>query len=197
MSCRRYIWNGDEFGIVTIRRNFLSIVGNKKGAAAVEFALVAPLFFAMTFSILEAGWFFFVNSVVEQANSNAARLIRTGQAQNDSMSKTAFYDTICNIVKPLGSCDEKLTIDVTAYNSFADLAADVSAPVCRDKDDTTIEGAQFDPTDYGAQRQIVRVRVCYLYKPVTPALGLNLGKTKHGDREVISVSIFRNEPFES
>lgn len=182
---------------MTKRRKFRSFVKNKKGAAAVEFALLAPMFFALTFSILEAGWFFFVNSAVEQANANAARLIRTGQAQNSSLSKDAFYDEICDVMKAIGSCDEKLTIDVTAYPTFAALAADLSAPVCRDRDDPSIAGAQFDVSDYGAQRQIVRVRVCYLYKPITPALGLNLAKTTHGDRQLISVSIFRNEPFET
>ena len=33
--------------------------GDQRGAAAVEFALVAPGFFALLFSIFEAGYFFF------------------------------------------------------------------------------------------------------------------------------------------
>ena len=179
------------------RKRLFGLIKDKRGAAAVEFAFIAPMFFALTFSILEAGWYFFVNSAVEQANANAARLIRTGQAQNSTMSKDAFFAEICDVVKTFGSCDEKLTIDVSSYSDFAALAADLSAPVCRDRDDPTIEGAQFDSSDYGAQRQIVRVRVCFLYKPITPGLGLNLRKTAHGERQLISVSIFRNEPFEN
>ena len=35
---------------------------DKAGATVVEFALVAPLFFALTFSILEAGYSFFLTS---------------------------------------------------------------------------------------------------------------------------------------
>ncbi len=175
---------------------FRGFIKNRKGAAAVEFALIAPIFFALMFSVVEAGWYYFVNSAVQQANNNAARLIRTGQAQ-DGITKEAFFDEICDVVDTFGDCEEKLTIDISRYADFATLASDLSEPVCRDKDDPTIEGAQFDSSDYGSERQIVRVRVCYLYKPVNPALGLNLKKTKHGDRKIISVSIFRNEPFES
>lgn len=180
-----------------ILKSLNSLGQNKRGATAVEFALVAPVFFALIFSTLEAGWYFFVTSAVEQANSNAARLIRTGQAQKGNVSRDAFYDEICDVVGIFGSCSDKLTIDVARFANFAALAADTSQVTCRDRDDPTIEGAQFTDADYGVQREIVRVRVCFLYKPINPALGLNLQRTKHGDREITAVSIFRNEPYES
>lgn len=174
---------------------FFGIGKDKSGSTAVEFALIAPIFFALIFSILEAGWYFFVSSAVEQANANAARLIRTGQAQNGGIAKDDFYNEICRVVDAFGDCEKKLTIDISRYATFAALAADLSDPVCRDQDDPSIQGAQFDESDYGAESEIIRVRVCFLYKPVNPALGLNLAQTKHGDREIVSVSIFRNEPF--
>ena len=177
------------------RRLLRSIRRNKDGATAVEFALVVPIFFMLVFSILEAGWFFFVDSAVNQAAANAARLIRTGQAQ-DGISKDDFYNEICNIVDTFGSCDELLTIDIKRFGDFNALAADLSSQVCRDQDDPTIEGAQFSEADYGVQREIVRVRVCLLYKPINPAIGLDLKQTTHGFRELKSVTIFRNEPFE-
>ena len=174
-----------------------ALVRNRSGSTAVEFEMIAPMFFALIFSIFEAGWFYFVSTSVQQANANAARLIRTGQAQSASLTKEAFFKEICDVVDSFGSCDEKLTIDIANYDNFADLSADLSDPVCRDKDDPAIEGAQFGAGDYGDSEDIVRVRVCFLYKPITPALGLNLAKTKHGDRKLVSVSIFRNEPFAS
>lgn len=173
-----------------------ALLKDKAGSTAVEFAIVAPLLLALIFSIIEAGWYFFVTSSVQQANANAVRLIRTGQAQTGDLSADAFFDEICDVVSTFGDCDENLTIDISKFSSFSNLAADLSAPVCRDKDDPSIAGAQFNSNDYGMQRDIIRVRVCYLYKPINPGLGLNLAQTKHGDRKVISVSIFRNEPFE-
>ena len=99
------------------------------------------------------------------------------------------------MVDSFGDCNEKLTIDVARFDNFAALSDDMSNPVCRNKDDPSIAGAQFSQADYGAQRDIIRVRICFLYKPLNPALGLNLAQTEHGERKIISVSIFRNEPF--
>jgi len=185
------------------RQAFGVLRRNQRGSAAVEFALVAPIFFALVFSILEAGWFFFVNSAVEQANATAARLIRTGQAQNATdadgnpvYSKDAFFNEICRVVSTFGDCNDTLTVDVSRFATFDALAADISDPVCRDKDDPSIQGAQFSASDYGAQNEIIRVRVCFLYKPVNPALGFKMNTNKHGFREIVSLSVFRNEPFE-
>lgn len=166
-----------------------------RGSTAVEFAIVAPLLLALIFSVIEAGWYFFVTSSVHQANANAARLIRTGQAQANDMSADAFFDEVCRVVNSFGDCNEKLTIDVARFDNFAALSDDMSNPVCRNRDDPSIAGAQFSKADYGAQRDIIRVRICFLYKPLNPALGLNLAQTEHGERKIISVSIFRNEPF--
>lgn len=173
---------------------FGTIANNRDGAAAVEFALVAPLFFALVFSIIEAGWFFFVNSAVDQANATAARLIRTGQAQT-TLTADQFYTKICNVVDNFGDCEKRLTVDVSRYATFTALAADLSNPQCRNQDDPTIQGAQFTDADYGGQNEIIRVRVCFLYKPINPALGLQLTTNNHGYRELVSLSIFRNEPF--
>ena len=186
------------------RQAFGAIRKNQRGSAAVEFALVAPVFFALVFSILEAGWFYFVNSAVEHANATAARLIRTGQAQNATdgdgnpvYSKEAFFNEICRVVSNFGDCNETLTVDVSRFASFDALAADISDPVCRDQDDPSIQGAQFESSDYGAQNEIIRVRVCFLYKPVNPALGAKMHTNKYGYKEIVALSIFRNEPFET
>jgi Flp pilus assembly protein TadG len=169
---------------------------DKRGATAVEFALVAPIFFALTFSILEAGYYFFISSAVDQAAARAARLIRTGQAQATAapINREAFFDRICEVVDLFGDCSTQLTVDVARYNTFAELAADMSAPVCRDADDDAVDAIPYAP---GAEREIVRVRVCFLHRSINPGLGLNLARAADGSRKMISVTIFRNEPFNS
>ena len=176
------------------RKNARCFVGNRSGAAAVEFAIVAPMFFALIFSIIEAGYFFFIDSTTTEATAKASRLIRTGQAQS-GIDPDAFFDEICDVVKVFGDCNERLTVDVDRFDNFSDLAADLSSINCRDTSDPSIEGAQFKSEDYGAQRDIVRVRICYLHKPVNPALGLGLHTNADGFREMVSVAIFRNEPY--
>ena len=166
----------------------------RRGSSAVEFAIVAPLFFALIFSILEAGYFFFVESAVEAANAKAARLIRTGQAQTNSISRDAFFNEICDVVKLFGDCNQRLTVDVARFSSFAQLAADTSNPVCRDADPADVDAI---PYQAGAAKDIVRVRVCYMHKSFNPGLGLNLERASGGAVKMFSTTIFRNEPYDS
>jgi len=107
-----------------------------------------------------------------------------------------FFDEICGVVGVLGDCEEKLTVDVARFDSFADLRADAAAPICRDADPASVD---FDdlPYETGAARDIVRVRVCFLYEGANPAIGLNLRSGPAGARRIVSTTIFRNEPFES
>src|ERR1700674_1936102 len=63
------------------RRIFRRFRRNRRGSAAVEFALVAPVFFALLFAIIETGIMFFANQVLESITQNAARQVPTGQAQ--------------------------------------------------------------------------------------------------------------------
>ncbi len=180
-----------QAGTTITRRNFL---GCQKGSSAVEFALVVPIFLALTFSVLEGGYFFFVDSAVNAANVKASRLIRTGQAQSGSISRDAFFDEVCNVVKLFGDCNQRLTVDVARFSSFAELAADIAAPVCRDADPDVVDAL---PYQAGGSRDIVRVRVCYLHKSFNPGLGMNLERAAGGEVKMFSTSIFRNESFDS
>jgi Flp pilus assembly pilin Flp len=172
-----------------------ALAQDKRGAAAVEFAIVAPVFLALLFSIFEAAYYFFVSAAVDQATQRAARLVRTGQVQSTAspISRDAFFQQICDVVQHFGNCDQKLTVDVQRFDNFSALAADLGQPTCRDADPAVVGAI---PYSAGAARDIVRVRVCYLHKSINPALGLNLATAPDGSRKMFSVAIFRNEPFE-
>ena len=171
-----------------------SLWRDKRGSSAVEFAIVVPLFFALTFSIIEAGWFFFVNSAVDAATAKASRLVRTRQVQDGAIDRDAFFDEICQVVKLFGDCNTQLTVDVQRFNDFTELAADTSSTVCRNADPADVSGL---PYDAGAQRDIVRVRICYLHQAVNPGLGLRLEEADGSRKKMIATAIFRNEPFEN
>src|ERR1700710_70026 len=94
---------------------------NRGGSAAVEFALVAPVFFALLFAILERGILFFASQVLESVAQNAARQILTGQVQKAGLNQTTFAS---NIVCPANSLASVLftcvniAIDVESYSAF-------------------------------------------------------------------------------
>lgn len=55
------------------------LIGNRKGQATIEFALVAILLLGLLFLIMDAGIMFFVNLTMEHAVREAARYAVTGQ----------------------------------------------------------------------------------------------------------------------
>ncbi|MEO1150438.1 MAG: TadE/TadG family type IV pilus assembly protein [Pseudomonadota bacterium] len=167
--------------------------------AAVEFALVAPVFFALLFSIMEVGWVFFSEGIAERAKKDATRLIRTGQIQQISTEndpeaqRKAVYNAVCKLSQVFGPCSESLTVDVVTFDSFKQLADDDSEVICQNSSKDLRDKLKFDP---GSDDSIVRVRICILYKTINPAIGLSLKQTSGEKDRIIAQHIFRNEPFE-
>lgn len=162
------------------------------GSTAVEFALVAPFFFGLIFSIFEIGWFYFINSQVDAATTEAARLIRTGQVQKANLTKEDFFEEVCNRLVVFNTCDNALTVEVQRFASFAALAADTSSVACADDDTATIDALAYQP---GLDNEVIRLRVCVLYKTINPALGVNVADRANGKRRLYGSYLLRNEPF--
>ena len=170
---------------------------DRSGSTAVEFAIVAPLFLMMMFSLFEVGWYYFANSVVDASVADAGRMILTGQLQKSAGDNDDHYDELFNIVcRPLsafGDCQDRLTVEVKRYDNFAALAADNTPLTCADAPPDQVAAIPFDPGD---ELEIIRVRICYLYTTLNPAIGINLSEPGTNKRRLSSVVIFRNEPYE-
>lgn len=175
------------------RRGFRLFVRNKRGASAVEFAIVAPVFFMLMFTTFEVGWFYFVNSTLDSAVMNAARVLRTGQVQKADLTKEEFYyNIVCPRVQMIGDCDSRLTVEVRTFASFAELSADSSPYVCPDQEQIEIDQIPYEP---GADRSIVRLRMCILYNTLNPAIGMKLAQNEQGQRKVTTSYVLRVEPY--
>ena len=68
---------------VSVRNVLRRFRRNRRGSAAVEFALVAPLFFALLFAIIETAIVFFAGQVLEtrDAGKRAADAHASGPGQ--------------------------------------------------------------------------------------------------------------------
>ncbi|MEE2689992.1 MAG: TadE/TadG family type IV pilus assembly protein [Pseudomonadota bacterium] len=174
-----------------VRRRF---IGDRRGASAVEFAIVAPVFLMLMFSTFEVGWFYFVESTVDGAATNAARMLRTGQVQQADLSSGEFFHSIvCPKIEVVADCPSRLTVEVKNYATFAALAADNSSPfICRDEDTTAINAIPYEP---GGDRAIIRVRLCLIYDTLNPAIGLNLAQNDLGQRKITATYVLRAEPY--
>ena len=165
---------------------------DKSGSVAVEFSIVAIPFLSIVFASLEIGWFYFVNAAIDAVTLEASREIRTGFPQESGLDSEGFYDEVCPKLSLFGECRDILTVEVTTFDDFATLAADTSPPTCADEDPETLANIDYEP---GADNEIVRLRICLIYKTLNLKLGADLSKTGDGRRKVTSSYIFRNEPF--
>ena len=88
---------------------------NRRGSAAVEFALVAPIFFAVLFAIIELALVFFATQILETVTQDTSRLIMTGQAQNASYTQAQFKNAVCAKLTVMFDCVNGVSIDVQSY----------------------------------------------------------------------------------
>ena len=133
--------------------------GDRRGVAAVEFAIVAVPFFGLLFAIFETAFVFITYQGLDDATAAAARQLMTGQAQNIATITSAdqFRDSlICNPTPPAQrilpsfiDCSQ-LVVDVSQASTFA--AANVS------KSFYTNPTTNYNP---GGANCIVVVRVVY------------------------------------
>jgi Flp pilus assembly protein TadG len=161
------------------------------GAAAVEFALVALPFLALTFAILETALVFFADQTLEAAVSDTSRLIMTGQAQTAGFSQADFKQAVCNrLAGGLFDCANGVYIDVKNYSSFTSIST--ASPVTSGKLDKT--KLAYTPGGPGC---IEVVSVYYQWPIYVSLLGNNLANLSNGTRLLVATSVFRNEPYDT
>lgn len=173
------------------RRPLLSrFLVERDGVTAVEFGIVALPFFALLLGIIEIALIFFAGQILESGVSNSARLIRTGQAQTQSLSASELTGRICEQTVFLSNCAAKLKLDVRTYPDFESLSNNLTPPI--DADGNLIENFGYQP---GVGGDIVMVRAYYEWPTIMPTFGLGPGNLSNGNRLLMSTAAFRNEPF--
>ena len=168
---------------------------SRKASAAVEFALVAPMFFALLFAIIESGIMFLAGQVLESVNQDSARKILTGQAQNSAWTKAQFANYVCptssgtpTLAMVLFNCSN-LYIDVQSYSSFTSLS-NVGCPI--DGSGNFNSATQYNPGNAG---DIVVVRMFYQWPLFVTRLGYNPANLSNGNRLLCATAAFKNEPY--
>ncbi|NRG16139.1 pilus assembly protein [Rhizobiales bacterium] len=163
------------------------ISSDRRGVTAVEFGLVALPFFTLLFFILEMGMSLFAGQLIENATIDAARLIRTGQAQQNGFDAGAFKQQVLNRLYGIPFSAERLSIDVEKLDDFTQFRGD---PL-------VVDGELQDnfAYDHGEAGDIIIVRVIYRWPLITSFMRLDHSDLNSGDRLLVSTAIFRNEPF--
>jgi len=157
----------------------------RRGATALEFAIVFPIFLLFLGMIMENGVLLFDQALLDNATNNAGRLIRTGQAQNGS-GATMFYNELCSDVTPVIACSAlQYNVQSAANPGFASLNATVSAG-----SNGNLTTTSFTP---GGPGDDVLVQVAYKRAFIFPLVGKSVSTTGMG--LVFSTTAFQNEKY--
>jgi Flp pilus assembly protein TadG len=169
------------------RKLFRRFRRSRHGSAAVEFALVAPIFFALLFAIIETALVFFAGQVLETICQNSARMIMTGQAQTAGYSQAQFQTYVCGQIPALFTCGN-VYVDVESYPAFSNVT--ISSQI--DGSNNFINNMQYSP---GAAGDIVVVRLFYQWPLFVTGLGYNLANLSGSKRLLTATAAFQNEPY--
>lgn len=171
---------------------------SRKGDAVVQFALVAPLFFALLFAILETAFMFLGTQVLETVTQDSARAVFTGQAQtgglqacqvngqNAACTQTSFKSYLCSKIPALFDCNN-IYVDVQSYNAFS--AITINSQI---NNGAFVNNMQYNP---GGPGDIVVVRVFYQWPLVVTGLGFNISNLSGNKRLLVATAAFENEPY--
>ena len=176
---------------ISVRNAIRRFRRNRRGSAAVEFALIAPVFFALLFAIIETGLLFFAGQVLETGTQDSARLMYTHQAYDTGMDETAFKTDLCNRVAVLFNCTgnlANLSVDVQYYAPGT--AINLTDPI--------VSGSLTGPFTYqvpppGSVNTVV-VRVFYQWPLYVTGLGYNIANLNGGKRLLAATAAFHVEP---
>ncbi|MDM9623819.1 TadE/TadG family type IV pilus assembly protein [Rhizobium sp. S96] len=165
------------------------ILSERIGAAAIEFAILAPIVFALVFSIFEAGWIMTQSIMLDRAVSRTSRALQINGAK---LTYAQFKAAVCSEAIILSDCVKSIRVEFTPISSATDFPT--NATPCVDR------SLAIDPvTTYtaGQPSQIIFTRACYVVNPLIPGLGMGLSfpKDATGGIRLTSSFAFVNEPI--
>jgi Flp pilus assembly protein TadG len=144
---------------------------NRRGSAAVEFALVAPVFIALLFATIETAAVFFASQVLEAGVENTGRLIYTNQV--GTMSQADFKQKLCDQVSLLFNCSN-LYIDVRSYAQGTPIT--ITDPI--DGSGNFVNNFVFQPPSSTSEAAVFRA--FYQWPLIVTGLGYNIANIGRG-----------------
>lgn len=191
-------------------RIFRRFTSDRKGAVALEMALVGPPFLLVMLALLDFGQTLLTQSVLDGAARDAARLIRTGQVQTAGDPIATFQTLLCSDMGALMSvatCDANVLFEVQVFASYGAM----NFTPCTKNNNSQSGGGTACSFTPGTGGNIVGVQVSYPRPYIVPWVGACLSgggcwtgpaSTAGGAQgtqttTLVSTVVFQNEPFGS
>lgn len=162
------------------------LISSQGGAAAVEFALIAPAFLALLLAIFEVSLVLLMQQALQTATTKAGRLILTGQAQSQNTTAAQFKQQVCTAATSLFNC-ANLYINVQTFSSFSSVS--MLNPVLNG----TFNAGSMSYS-LGSPGSVEVVQVFYEWPVYLGPLGFNLSNMNGNIHLLVATAAFRNEP---
>ena len=145
---------------------------DRRGSAAVEFAIVAPIFFALIFAIIETAMVFLAGQVLETAVQESARTFYTSQNPTETQLRTAFCSRITTLMDCTSTTKYCLDVRTFAKGAAIDLPVVVDSAGNYSCSVTMPASTSVDST--------VVIRAYYKWPLFVTGLGYNIANIERG-----------------
>lgn len=154
---------------------------HRRGVTAVEFALIAPIFFMMMMGIIEVSLVMLTQHLMDNTMFNASRIAKTGYIED---GKTQLDTVVQQVNTELGSLSPLIDISkiTFSYASYGNLS-NIGQPE---------QGTE----SLGTAQQVVVFSISYPWHFFTPVIGNIMGDDNR-DLVLTSRIVVRNEPYDN
>ncbi len=180
---------------------FKSWCKNKDGVTAIEFAMVAPIFFGLLLMIIETGIVFAAQQVLDSSVNAASRTVLTGAAQQQAATDSnnggaSFRDRVCAGMSGLigmSECQSNIMIDMKAFGASPTataLSSSLATPATAGIPDKTLMNC----ASLGGGNDYMLIRAYYQYPVYVSYLSMISGSTP-GHSLIVGSAAMKLEPF--
>lgn len=150
--------------------------------------MVALPFFFLIFAVMQLALLFVVDSVLESATLQAARLIRTGEAFNRNLTPTQFKAELCSHMNVFSSeCPDRATIEVRTIAQFRNQT--LPNPIVNGQLPSS------PPYTNGTSSSLILIRVWYKQPLIAPTMFQAISRLSTGETVLSATTAFRSEPY--
>lgn len=164
-----------------------SLSKDRKGSAAIEFAILALPFFVVIFAIAEIAVMYFVDSGLDAALHKAVRSVRVGVASNGNWDSKKFKDVVCGELSFSFGCATKLKVRATVITNMASIT----------KINPITGGSLAITEDFnlGVSGSYVLVQAYLPWNPTFKLYAVSSARLADGSYLLGSAELIKNEPF--
>ncbi|MBP0481398.1 TadE/TadG family type IV pilus assembly protein [Sagittula salina] len=161
----------------------------ENGSMVPAVALWMPIFIMLIVSAMELGVITVRQVLLERALDQTMREVKLG---NGPATHDSFKAEICEKAKFLPDCNDTLQLEMIPVDILAWSEPPMTID-CRDMVQPVSPQRHFT---YGRGGQVVFLRACYKFKPISPTGGLNASLPKDGEGyfALTATTAFVNEP---